>query len=159
MWVHMIACYFLSLLTFILVVTAFFQSLLKFSVFQAGHLTFMILTSIVYLFTETLVIFFFVEIGMQIKESTFDKKLDPQFHRRSIAIKRKVFPPLVLNLLLMMTLFVLVGAVNTHHFPSWAYTLIFLGCIFHFLKTKRIQNQGFKESTEIILEMSGIRQD
>ena len=154
----MIACYLLSLITFVLVATAFFQSFLKFPVFQAGHLTFMLLTCMVYLFTETLVIFFFVEIGLQIKESTLANKLDPQFHRRSIAIKRKVFPPLVLNMLLMMILFVLVGAVDTHLFPHWAYPIIFLGCIFHFVKTKLIQNRGFKECTEILLEMAKIKQ-
>ena len=142
MWVHMIACYLLSLLTFLLIVTAFFQSFLKFPVFQAGHVTFMLFTSIVYLLTETLVIFFFVDLGVQIKELTLDKKLDPLFRLRSIAIKRKVLPPLTLNLLFMIVLFVLVGAVDTHRFPSWAYALIFLGCIFHFVKTKLAQNRG-----------------
>ena len=155
----MITCYIMSFLTFILVVTAFFQSFLKFSVFQANHLTFVILTSIVYFFTETLVIFFFVGLGMGIKESTIDHKLDPRFRRRSIAIKRKVLPTLVLNLLFMIILFVLVGAVDTHQIPFWAYPIIFLGCIFHFVKSKLIQNQGFKEYTEIVLEMSGIKKE
>ena len=153
----MVTCYILSLLTFILVVTAFLQSFLKFPVFQAGHLTFMILTSIVYLFTETLVIFFFVGTGMGIKESTLHHQLGPQFHRRSIAIKRKDLPQLVLNLLVMIILLVLVGAVDTQRFPTWAYHLIFLGCIFHFVKTKIIQNKSFGDITKIALEMSEIK--
>ena len=155
----MVTCYILSLLTFILVVTAFLQSFLKFPVFQAGHLTFMILTSIVYLFTETLVIFFFVGTGMGIKESAAGRKLDPQFHRRSIAIKRKVFPPIVLNLFFMIILFVLVGAVDTHQIPSWAYHIIFLGCILHLVNTKIIQNQSFGDIMKIVLEISGIKQE
>jgi len=154
----MITCYLLSLLTFILLVTAFFQSFLRFSVFNANHLTFMILTCIVYLFTETLVIFFFVASGMGIKESVIERKLDPEFRQRSITIKRKVFPPLVLNMLFMMTLFVLVGAVDTHHFPYWAYVLIFAGCIFHLVKSKVIQNRGVRDSTDLIVEMSTGRQ-
>ena len=159
MWIYMMSCYLMSLLTFILIVIAFFQSFLKFQVFQAGHVTFMILICIVYLFTETLVIFFFVGSGMGIKESTIDKKLDPQFHRRSIAIKRKVYPPLLLNMLFMMTLFVLAGAVDTHHFPSWVYIFIFLGCIFHLMKAKFIQNQCFRDTTEIFREMAGLKQE
>ena len=152
----MITCYVMSLLSLILVTTAFLQSFFKFSVFQANHLTFMILTAIVYLLTETLVIFFFVDIGMQIKESTLHKKLDPQFHRRSIAIKRRVFPPLMSNLLWMVAVFVLVGAVDTHQFPQWAYRLLFLGGILHLGKTKRIENQGFREYTEIVREMGRV---
>lgn len=154
MWYYMMACYLMSGITFILLLTAFFQSFLKFSVFQAGHLTFVILTCIVYLFTETLVIFFFVGTGMGIKEFVIQHKRGPLFHHRSIAVKKKVMPPLVLNILLMMGLFVLVGAVDTHRFPSWAYTLIFLGCILHFVKTKITQNQSFRDITKIVLEMS-----
>jgi len=154
MWYYMITCYIMSGFTFALVVTAFFQSFLKFSVFQANHVTVMILTSLVYLFTETLVIFFFVGTGMGIKESVTDHQLDPEFHRRSIAIKRKVFPPLLLNVLLMMFLFVLVGAVDTHHFPVWAYRIIFLGCLIHFVKTKIIQNKSFGDITKLALEIS-----
>ena len=157
MWTYMMTCYIMSGFTFILVTTAFFQSFLKFSVFQANHVTLMILTSIVYLFTETLVIFFFVGTGMGIKESVLDRKLDPQFHRRSIAIKRKVFPPLLSNILFMILLFVLVGAVDTHHFPSFAYHIIFLGCILHFVKTKIIQNQNFGEITKLALEISELK--
>ena len=152
----MITCYIMSGLTFILVVTAFFQSFLKFPVFQTNHVAFMILTSIVYLFTETLVIFFFVGTGMGIKESALDRKLDPEFHRRSIAIKRKVFPPLLSNMLLMILLFILVGAVDTHHFPIWAYRLIFLGCLLHFVKTKIVQNQSFGDITKLVFEMSSV---
>ena len=45
-------------LAFILLLTGFAQSFLHFPVLKAGHLTFMLLTSIIYLFTETLIIFF-----------------------------------------------------------------------------------------------------
>lgn len=157
MWYYMITCYIMSFFTWVLIVAGFFQSFLKFSIFRANHVTFMILTCIVYCFTETLVIFFFVGTGMGIKESAVTHQEGPRFHQRSIAIKRKVFPPLLLNILLMMTLFILVGAVDTNRFPSWAYTLIFLGCIFHFVKTKVTQNQSFRDITKIVLEMSGAK--
>ena len=94
---------------------------------------------------------------MGIKESALGRKLDPQFHRRSITIKRKVFPPLVSNILLMVVLFVLVGAVDTHHFPAWAYHMIFLGCLLHLVKSKLIQNQSFGEITQLVREMSEIQ--
>ncbi|MBI4436161.1 MAG: hypothetical protein HY590_01955 [Candidatus Omnitrophica bacterium] len=159
MWVYMMTCYIMTLFTFIFLITAFFQGIFKFTVFEASHVSFMILTAILYLFTETLVIFFFVGTGMGIKESVLDHKRDPQFHRRSIAIKRKVFPPIVLNILFMIILFVLVGAVDTHRFPIWAYHIIFLGCIVHFVKTKITQNQSFGDIMKIVLDMSEVKKE
>jgi len=159
MWFFMITCYVLSFFTFCTFMVAFFQSFLKFHVFQADHVTFMILTCIIYFFTETLVIFFFVGTGVSIKEYTLDHKLDHSYHRRSIGIKRKVYPPLMLNILFMIILFVMVGAVDTYRIPGWIYYLCFAGCIYHFIKVKIIQNECFKDNTQIVLDMSGIKKN
>ncbi len=135
---------------------AFCQSFLNFSVLQANHLTFMILTSIIYLFTETLVIFFFVGTGVSVKEYTQAHKLDAQFHKKSIAVKMKIYPTLLLNMLFLIILFIMVGAVDTKHIARWVYQLYFLFCIGHFLYSKKIQNDCFRSNTENILAMSGI---
>jgi hypothetical protein len=132
------------------------QSFLNFSVLQASHLTFMILTCIVYSFTETLVIFFFVGTGVSVKEYSREHHMDEGFHKRSIAIKHKVYPPLMLNILFMIILFVLVGAVDTRRMPAWIYQIIFIGCLAHYIQTKIIQHVCFKDNTQIILEMSGV---
>lgn len=156
MWFFMYSCYVMTVVTFITLIIAFFQSFLKFSVFNADHVTFIIFTSILYCFTETLVIFFFVGTGVSVKEYTLEKNLDHSFHKRSIAIKRKVYPPLMLNLLFLMVLFILVGAVDTYRFPGWLYYILFFGCIVHYIKIKLVQNECFRENTQIILDMSGI---
>ncbi len=157
MWFFMNTCYLMSFVTFICMITAFFQSFLRFNVFMANHVTFIILTSIVYLFTETLVIFFFVGIGVSVKEYTADKKLDQNYYKRVLGIKRRIYPPLLLNMLIMIILFILVGAVDTYRFPVWAYALCFLGGILHYVKVKIIQHECFKENTGIVLEMSGVQ--
>lgn len=59
-------------------------------------------------------------------------------------------------MLFMIVLFVLVGAVDTHRFPAWGYQLIFVGCILHYMKIKVLQNDCFRDNTQIILDMSGI---
>ena len=156
MWFFMYSCYFMSLVTFVSLLLAFFQSFLKFNIFSAVHVTFIILTSILYAFTETLVIFFFVGTGVSVKEYTRDHNLDHGFHKRSIAIKRKVYPPQMMNILYLTILFILVGAVDTGRFPLWVYSLLFAGCIYDYARNKVIQNQCFKENTQIILDMSGI---
>ena len=155
MWFFMNTCYLLSLLSFSMFLVAFIQSILNFHVLQANHLTFMILTCIVYSFTETLVIFFFVGTGVSVKEYSIDHHLDSAYHKRSIALKHKVYPPLMLNILFMVILFVLVGAVDTHRLPALLYQVIFIGCLAHYVKTKIIQHECFKSNTRIILEMSG----
>lgn len=157
MWFFMYSCYILSFLTLIGLVTGFFQSFLKFNVLAANHLTFMIFVSIIYAFAETLVIFFFVGTGVSIRDYTKDHNLDATYHQKSIAIKRKVYPPLLLNMLFMIILFCLVGAVDTHRVPSWIYYILFLFCIFDYCRIKIIQNQCFKLNTENILQMSGIK--
>jgi len=157
MWFFMNTCYFLSLLTFLILLIGLLQSFTHFSVLAANHVTFMILVSIVYCLTETLVIFFFVGTGVSVKEYTRDHNLDVQYHKRSIAIKHRVYPPLMLNLLFMIILFVLVGAVDTDRMPAWIYQLIFIACLAHYIKVKIIQHGCFKDNTKIILEMSGIK--
>jgi len=154
MWFFMNTCYALSLLTFLMFLLAFVQSFFNFSIGQANHLVFMILTCIVYSFTETLVIFFFVGTGVSVKEYTLEHKLDKTYHQRSIAIKRRVYPPLMLNILFMSILFILAGAVDIGRIPVWVYQIIFIGCLAHYIKAKIIQNDCFRDNTGIILEMS-----
>ena len=117
----------------------------------------MILTSILYCFTETLVIFFFVGTGVSIKEYTLEHQLDQTFRQRSLSIKRQVYPPLMLNLLLMSILFVLVGAVDTNRVPAWIYQLFFIVCLWHYIQVKIIQNTCFRNNTQLILDMAGVK--
>ena len=157
MWFFMYTCYLMSTVTFAALLIAFTQSFFKFYIFQANHLIFMILTSILYCFTETLVIFFFVGTGVSIKEYTAEHHLDETFRKRSLSIKRTVYPPLMWNLLLMIILFVLVGAVDTHRVWAWIYQLFFVYCMIDYVKVKIIQNTCFRENTNVILEMSGLK--
>lgn len=156
MWFFMITCYVMSVLTFFMLLTAFVQSFIPFSVFKANHLTFIILTSIVYLFTETLVIFFFVGTGVSVRDYVQAHKLSSDYHKRSLAVKFKVYPPLLLNMLLMIILFIMVGAVDTGFVARWVYQALFVVCLAHFVHAKRIQNDCFRDNTNNILAMAGV---
>ena len=156
MWFFMSTCYILSLLTFMSLCIAFVQSFFHFPIFQSNHVTFMIFTSILYVFTETLIIFFFVGTGVSIKEFSSEHQLDPSFRKRSISLKHKIYPPQMLNLLFLIILFVIVGAVDTHRIPAWLYQLYFIFCIYDYAHNKIIQNACFRENTKIVLDMSGI---
>ena len=157
MWFFMNACYIMSLLTILGLFIGFAQSFFHFPVVHANHVTFMIFVSILYAFTETLIIFFFVGTGVSIKEYTQQNSLDHSFHRQSIAVKRIIYPPQMLNILFLIILFVMVGAVDTHRIPAWIYQTYFIFCIADYLRNKVIQNKCFRENTKIILNMSGIK--
>jgi hypothetical protein len=156
MWFFMYACYGFTLLSLAMLALNGLQGYFPFTVLTASHSTFALLTIIIYLFTETLVIFFFVGVGVSIKEYVQTQRLDPQYHRRSIAIKRRVYPPLLLNMLLMMVLFISGGAVDTGHLSGLLHGLLFWVCLAHFIYAILVQHRCFRESTAIVLEMSGI---
>ena len=135
----------------------FFQSFAPFYVFKASPMSFLILTSIIYLFTETLVMFFFVGTGVSVKEYMLDHNITGDFHKRMIALKRIMYPPQLLNILILMTAFVLYGAADTGKISIWIYRgLLFLG-IAHFCYAKLLQHRSFRDNTFIILEMAGLR--
>jgi len=144
-------------LSFLMLLLTALQGYFSFLIFNANHATFALLTIIVYLFTETLIIFFFVGIGVSIKEYIQTHKANPDFHKRSLAIKRRVYPPLLLNIVLVMTLFITGGAVDTGHMPGWLHGILFCVSILHFLKAIMVQHHSFRESTAIVLEMAGVQ--
>ncbi len=154
----MYSCYFFSLVSLLMLLVVFAQSFNPFLVLKASPMSFLILTSIVYLFAETLIMFFFVGTGISVKEYMLQHKIHGNFHKRMIAIKRLVYPPQLLNILILMVAFILYGAADTGKIPVWTYqTLLFLG-IMHFCYAKTIQHRSFRDNTFIILEMAGLRQ-
>ena len=133
------------------------QSFVPFKVLEATPLSFLILTSIIYLFTETLIMFFFVGTGVSVKEYMQEQKIQGDFHKRSIAIKRRVYPPQLLNLLIVIVAFILFGAADNQKISLWLYRGALLIGIIQFLNAKWIQNACFRDNTQIILDMAGIK--
>jgi len=155
----MYSCYALSLASLFMLGIVFLQSFWPFYVFKASPMSFLVLASIIYLFTETLVIFFFVGTGVSVKEYMLERKVSGNFHQRMIAIKRRMYPPQLLNILVLMTAFILYGAADTGKIPVWIYQGLLAVGIVHFCYAKVIQHRSFRENTFIILEMAGLAQD
>ena len=157
MWFFMYACYIFSLLSLGMMLVVFSQSISPFFVFHASPMSFLILTSIIYLFTETLIMFFFVGTGVSVKEYMLEQKISGNFHQRSIALKRKLYPPQLLNILILMTAFIFYGAADTGKVSVWVYRGLLLAGIIHFCYAKVIQHRCFRDNTDIILSMAGIK--
>ena len=157
MWFFMISCYLLSLATFGMLFLLMMQGYMSLPFLHVPPLVFLIFTSMVYFFTETSVIFFFVGTGVSVRDYSQEHHLPDDYRQRSLAIKHKLYPPTMLNLLLMIILFVLPGAVHTGKVPWIAYQYYFIFCLWHFVYTKITQHHCFRENTENILAMSGIK--
>ena len=156
MWFFMFACYLLTLVSVILLAVTGFQGYLHFQVLGLNHPSLALFTSIIYLFTETLVMFFFVGTGISIKEYVKEQKKDPEFYSRATSIKRTLYPPLLLNIVLVMTVFIIGGGVDTRVIPGWLHGVLFIVAFLHFIKTILIQHRCFKANTEIIVAMSDL---
>ena len=153
----MITCYIFSFISFVMLSIVLTQSFIPFKVVHASPLSFLILTSIIYLFTETLIMFFFVGTGVSIKEYMLEKKIHGDFHKLSISIKRRIYPPQLLNIFILIIAFILFGAADTHKISPWLYRGVLLIGILQYLDAKIIQNICFRDNTQVILDMSGIK--
>ncbi len=157
MWFFMFACYLLTLVSVILLAVVGCQGYFHFQVMGLNHPSFALFTTIIYLFTETLVMFFFVGTGISIKEYVKEQEKDPEYYSRATSIKRTLYPPLLLNIVLVMTVFIIGGGVDTRVLPGWLHGALFIVAFLHFIKTIIVQHRCFKANTNIILDMSGIQ--
>ena len=159
MWFFMYTCYIMNFLSFVLLILTGQQGYSQFFVGHANHPTFAILTIIIYLFTQTLVMFYFVGIGVSVRDYTLKKHLSPDFHKRSVEIKRRLYPPLMLNILIVSVLFISGGAAHTGRIPMWIHASLYYAALMHFAYSICIQHCSFKKSTDIVLAMSGLKRN
>jgi len=143
-------------LTYSLFILTGIQGYWHLSWIPANHPSLGLLTIIVYLLTETLVMFFFIGTGISVKEYAQEHNSSQKFRQRMIRLKNKVFPPMMLNIFLVGFVFILGGAVDTHMVPGWTHGVLFWIVLIHFSKLIILQHQAFRENTFIILEMAGV---
>ena len=106
----MYLCYGLSAVTLAGLTATLVQGLSGGRVLGAPHPTFSFLITIVYLFTETLVMFFFVGTGSNVKEFVRERKLPETLIGRIGAARHQVTMEACLSILLVLGTAVLGGA-------------------------------------------------
>jgi hypothetical protein len=95
------------------------------------HVGFAIPTVLFSLFSQSMVIFFFIGTGKLVKEETARY---PDEERRRILraladLKRRTSPPATFALLSAIAVFVLGGAVHTHALPPWTHLAASVGAL------------------------------
>lgn len=124
MWFFIISAYVLSFVTFIMLIILMMHNYLPFPFLKVfPQTTLLVLTSVLYFVTETLVILCF-------------------FRKRSSSIKNKIYPMTLLNLLLMIVLFILPGAIRMGMIPWLVYQYYFVFCLWYYVYTKIAQHHA-----------------
>ena len=105
------------------------------------------------MFTQTLIMFYFIGAGKKVKETIIKHDLNKQIYQDVIEIKRKMFPPLTLNMLFVGTAFILGGGVHTGAVNKYWHTGLFFISLLHYLKVIVIQHQSFIKNSYILSEV------
>ena len=146
----MILFYILMILSFVTLSMNGIQWIFRFDIYNANYISFSFVSTLLYMFTQTLIMFYFIGAGKKIKETIIYYDLDKETYQEVIALKRILFNPLCLNMLFVGTTFILGGGVHTGSVSKNWHLGLFLVSIIHYLKLLFIQHSSFVENAKIL---------
>ena len=133
MWGVMISSYILMGISFVSIIIAALSAYLSIDIFGAGHILIALYSSIIYMFTETLIMFYFIITGVKIKDFIKTHNLDIVEHYKPVIdMKIKLFPNIMINMIIIGATFILHGAVDNNIISSFLHLVIYILGITHF---------------------------
>ena len=152
----MIICYFCMLTSLCLITITGFQGYFQFIIFKASYQQFALFSTVFYMFSQTLIMFFFIGSGTAIKKEITESILITDTYEKVKKTKMTLFPHLTLNMFIIGSAFVLIGAVDTGAASNLTQNIFFLLGYIHFLFIIKIQHNAFKENIDIIIEIADV---
>ena len=126
------------------------QWIFRFDIYNANYISFSFVSTILYMFTQTLIMFYLIGAGKKVKELIIEYKLDKSTYDEVIKIKRELFPGLTLNILFIGTAFVLGGGVQTKVLSKyWHYAIFAIGLL-HYIKIIILQHKALIKNADIL---------
>ena len=153
MWFFMILCYVLVAISGL----GLFQIGLNhyFDFFLTNRISFDLIVSIIFIAAQTLVMFFFVGTGVNVREYLeAHPELGDGFYKRMFAIKRRLYPPTMMLTILFMAMVIVDGVFYFGKISEWWFHVLYFLTLFYFYKATKEQHISFKGSTKIVLEMT-----
>jgi hypothetical protein len=132
-----------------------------FNIWAQNHITLDLIISIIFIAGQTLVMFFFVGTGVNVREYLESHpELGDNLYKQMFAIKRKLYPPTMMVTMLFIAMVIVDGVffikLNTSgQISEWWFHILYLLTIYYYYKATTVQHSSFKESTEIVLSMTG----
>ena len=157
MWGVMILGYILMCISFISIIVAAFSGYLH-SI--DNHILTSLFSSIIYMFSETLILFYFIATGIKIKEIIKNNDLDIiKYYKPILDIKMKLFPHIMVNMVIIGITFIIGGGVHTIVISVNIHTLGFFVGIIHYLWLIIFQHRCFIRNTELVILIHDLAND
>ena len=163
MYVFMISCYLLMLINFINFSISGAMVFLDIQFFGASHAQFSLLAILVFVLTETIVMYFFIATGKSIKNILIENNNSEseKLWEKIKSIKGIIFPQIMLTVTIVGTLYVFYfgyvasnsNAENIKY--AWISAPLFFVSYLHHIWTLKIKNDSFKMHIEIVEELPG----
>ena len=153
MWFFMIMCYVLVAISGL----GLFQIGLNhyFDFFITNRISFDLIVSIIFIAAQTLVMFFFVGTGVNVREYLESHaELGDKLYRKMFAIKRRLYPPTMMVTMLFMAMVIVDGVYYFGKISEWWFHILYFSTLYYFYKATKEQHISFIGSTEIVLEMT-----
>ena len=157
MWGVMVLSYVLMGISFIAITLAgflgYFQS-------TPNHILLSLYSSIIYMFSETLILFYFIVTGIKIKEIIKNNNLDIiEYYKPVLDMKMKLFPHIMLNMVVMGTTFIIGGGVHTDAISKNIHSACFFIALIHYSWLILFQHRCFIRNTELVILVSDLAND
>jgi len=124
-----------------------------FDILGASHTRFALFMILIFTITETVVMYFFISTGKAIKSAIESGLGKDGLWSRERQLKMRLFPQLMLTILLVGGWFIHIGAIENQMSPVWVHHLIFALAYMHHFWSLMIKNDSFKEQLSIIAEL------
>ena len=149
----MIICYLLMLINCINLTLVGLGGYLHFDVLGANHARFAIFMILIFIITETVVMYFFISTGKGIKNAIETGLGKKDLWKKERKLKMELFPHLMLTLILVGGVFIHGGAVDNNMPSAWLHGPLFLLAYGHHLWSLVIKNNAFKVQISIISQL------
>ena len=153
MWFFMILCYVLVAISGL----GLFQIGLNhyFDFFLTNRISFDLIVSIIFIAAQTLVMFFFVGTGVNVREYLeTHPELGDQLYKKMFAIKRKLYPPTMMLTILFMSMVIVDGIFYFGKISEWWFHILYFLTLYYYYKATKEQHASFIGSTKIVLKMT-----
>ena len=158
MWFFMILCYVLVTISGLGLVQIGLNHYFDF--WQTNRITFDLIVSIIFIAAQTLVMFFFVGTGVNIREYLEEHpELGHDLYKKMFAIKRRLYPPTMMVTMQFMATVIVDGIYYFGRISEWWFHASYFLTLWYFYKATKEQHASFKGSTEIVLEMTKKERD
>ena len=152
MWGVMITSYILMGISFASIIIAAIAGYFQVDIYGFSHILIALYSSIIYMFTETLIMFYFIIMGIKIKEIIKSNDIDiVKYYKPILDMKMKLFPHIMLNMIIVGITFIIGGAVHNNIVSPFIHSSGFFLAILHYAWLIFFQHRCFIKNRELVI--------